>query len=75
VCVFDKGMTCLGPVTRGGCKATCVTGGAVCWGCRGFIDEPNINAEKEILAKAGLSVDEIMQKFNLFNLCQEGMWK
>jgi sulfhydrogenase subunit delta len=75
VCVFDKGMTCLGPVTRGGCKATCVTGGAVCWGCRGLIDEPNINAEKEILTNAGLSVEEIMQRFNLFNLCEEGVWK
>lgn len=75
VCVFDKGMTCLGPVTRGGCKATCVTSGAVCWGCRGLIDEPNINAEKEVLEKAGLSVEEIIHKFNLFNACQEAVWK
>jgi sulfhydrogenase subunit delta len=75
VCVFDKGMTCLGPITRGGCKATCVTGGAVCWGCRGLIDEPNINAEKEILKNAGLSIEEIMKRFNLFNLCQESVWK
>jgi len=75
VCVFDKGMTCLGPVTRGGCKATCVTGGAVCWGCRGLIDEPNIHAEKEILESAGLSMEDITKRFNLFNVCQEGVWK
>lgn len=75
VCVFDKGQTCLGPVTRGGCKATCVTGGAVCWGCRGLIDEPNINAEKEILEKAGLSIKDIVEEFSLFNACQQEMWK
>ena len=75
VCVFDKGMTCLGPVTRGGCQASCVTGGAVCWGCRGLIDEPNINSEKEILEKAGLSVGDILKKFDLFNACQEVTWK
>ena len=75
VCVFDKGKTCLGPVTRGGCQATCVTSGAVCWGCRGLIDQPNINAEKEILDKAGLSVEDIVKKFNLFNVYQESVWK
>lgn len=75
VCVFDGGMTCLGPVTRGGCKATCITGGAICWGCRGLIDEPNINAEKEILEKAGLSVENIVKQFNLFNAGQESMWQ
>lgn len=75
VCVFDKGLTCLGPVTRGGCKATCVTGGAVCWGCRGLIDQPNTNAERDILQQAGLSVDDIVKRFDLFNLCQEGAWQ
>ncbi len=74
-CVFDKAMTCLGPVTRGGCEATCVTGGAICWGCRGLIDEPNINAEKQILEHAGLSVEDIVKKFDLFNVCPESVWK
>ncbi|GAH56686.1 unnamed protein product, partial [marine sediment metagenome] len=50
-------------------------GGAVCWGCRGLIDEPNINSEKEILEKAGLSVEDILRKFDLFNTCQEVTWK
>lgn len=75
VCVFDKGMTCLGPVTRGGCKATCVTGGAICWGCRGLIDKPNVNAEKQILTQAGLTSQDIVKKLNLFNAYQEKEWK
>jgi coenzyme F420-reducing hydrogenase gamma subunit len=75
VCVFDLKRTCLGPVTRGGCAATCVTAGAVCWGCRGFIDDPNIDAEKLILRQAGLSSGDIAASFDLFNGCQEAVWK
>ncbi len=75
VCVYDKGQTCLGPVTRGGCRATCVTGGAVCWGCRGLIDEPNIAAQKEIMKNAGLDSGEMERRFNLFNQYHEAVWK
>ncbi len=75
VCVFDKGLTCLGPVTRGGCSATCITGGAICWGCRGLIDKPNVNAEKQILTQAGLKTEDIVKKFSLFNVGQESEWK
>jgi sulfhydrogenase subunit delta len=75
VCVYDKGQTCLGPVTRGGCRATCVTGGAICWGCRGLIDEPNIPAQKEIMKNAGLDPDEIERRFNLFNQYHEAVWR
>ncbi len=66
VCVFEKQMTCVGPITRAGCGACCITQGAVCWGCRGILDKPNITAHKEVLDKYGLTVDEIKNKFNLY---------
>lgn len=66
VCVFEKGMTCIGPVTRAGCGACCVTEGAVCWGCRGLVDDPNIDAHKEVLDKYGLKAEELMNKFKLY---------
>ncbi|MFH1775640.1 MAG: NADH:ubiquinone oxidoreductase [Chloroflexota bacterium] len=75
VCVYDKGQTCLGPVTRGGCRAACVTGGTLCYGCRGLIDEPNVNAEKEVLEKAGLCADDLVKKFNLYNTWQQDTWQ
>lgn len=75
VCVFKEGLTCLGPITRGGCAATCISGGAVCWGCRGFIEKPNIDSEKQILAEAGLNAEDITKKFELFNAFQEKEWK
>jgi coenzyme F420-reducing hydrogenase gamma subunit len=67
VCVFDKGGYCLGPVTRAGCSAICVTTGRHCWGCRGLVDDPNVNSEREILQKHGLTVDDILNQFRIFN--------
>jgi len=66
VCVFDKGMTCLGPVTRAGCQAWCPSYGSGCEGCRGLIPNPNTNAAKDVLAERGLSVDDILRQFRLY---------
>lgn len=37
-CLLTEGLLCLGPVTRGGCGASCPSVGAVCMGCRGPSD-------------------------------------
>ncbi|MBW1912638.1 MAG: NADH:ubiquinone oxidoreductase [Deltaproteobacteria bacterium] len=66
ICVFEKGMTCMGPVTRAGCGACCVTEGSFCWGCRGLVDNPNVDSQREILAKYGLSVNDILGNFRLY---------
>jgi len=71
VCVFERGMFCLGPVIRAGCNAICVTSGRYCWGCRGLVDDPNLDSEKEILHKYGLTVDQVMERFSIFNAYQE----
>jgi len=67
VCVFERAMTCLGPITRAGCGAICVKGGRSCWGCRGLVDEPNLDSEKEILIKHGLTVEQALQKFQIYH--------
>lgn len=71
ICVYDLGMTCLGPVTRAGCGALCPSKGNYCEGCHGLLDNPNTEAEKEILEKHGLTVDEILNRFKLFNSISE----
>ena len=71
VCLFHLGKTCLGPVTRAGCGAICPTHGNGCEGCRGLIPHPNENAMKEVLDEAGLTVDEIVDRFTMFNTYRE----
>jgi len=71
VCVFEKGLTCLGPITRAGCKAICPSSGNSCEGCRGFLENPEINAEKQILKKYGKTVDELLADLNIFNAYRE----
>ena len=71
VCVFFRGMRCMGPVTRAGCGALCPTHGDGCEGCRGFVDHPNENAHRETLAEHGLTVEEVLQHFDLFNSYSE----
>jgi len=67
ICVFDKGQFCLGPVTRAGCDARCVNEGNRCWGCRGLVDQPNVNAEKEVLTKYGLTVEDALARFRIYD--------
>jgi len=67
VCVFFKGMFCMGPVTRAGCGAICPTYGDGCEGCRGLVDHPNENAHRETLEQYGLSLEEVLGHFNMFN--------
>ena len=73
ICVFERGMTCLGPVIRAGCGAICINSGRHCWGCRGLVDDPNIDSEKDILKKYGLTVDQVIEKFKVFNTYSEVM--
>jgi len=69
-CVYDLGKSCLGPVTRAGCDSRCPNSVDGCEGCRGPVDDPNMNAQKDLLAERGLTVDDIMAEFNLYNACK-----
>ncbi len=71
VCVFERGETCLGPVIRAGCNAICVTAGRHCWGCRGLVDDPNIDSQKDVLTEYGLTVDQVVEKFKIYNTYTE----
>ena len=66
VCVYEKGMHCLGPVIRAGCGARCPSNGSYCFGCRGLIPEPNVNSQQDIMQKYELTFEQMQDKFKLF---------
>ena len=71
ICRYEYNELCLGPITRAGCYAPCPTGGFWCFGCRGWVDDPNTDASREIMDYYGLTVDDLKGKMRLFNSKQE----
>lgn len=70
VCLFEKGQVCMGPVTRAGCDAWCPSWGNTCYGCRGLLDNPAKDGQMDVLKKYGYTIDELKQKFDLYNSCK-----
>ncbi len=66
-CLYNRGMVCLGPITRGGCDAVCPSFGQFCTGCRGILDNPNLDGMLEVMTSHGISLDEAKKRMLLFN--------
>jgi len=67
VCLFHKGQYCMGVVARAGCNAWCPSYGGRCYACRGLITDPNNKAAKDVLNEFGLTMEQVMAEFQLFN--------
>ena len=67
VCLYHKGEYCMGVVARAGCKAWCPSYGGRCYACRGLISDPNSGAAKDVLQEFGLTLDQVLAEFRLFN--------
>ena len=65
-CLWEYGQVCLGPIIRAGCGARCPSSGFRCFGCRGYVDEPNVNAAKDVMEKYGLTIEDLKSKMVLF---------
>jgi sulfhydrogenase subunit delta len=66
VCMYQRGKTCLGPITLAGCKAICPSYGDSCEGCRGIIPKPNIESLKDVLRERGMCEEDIDAKMTIF---------
>ena len=71
VCMFDRGVSCLGPVTKAGCNSWCINNGNICYGCRGMVSNPNEPGTRAVLEKYHIPLDFIMNKMNMYNSCRE----
>jgi len=71
ICRYEYNEVCLGPITRAGCNAPCPTGEMWCFGCRGLVDEPNINAARDVMERYRKTVDQLLSRFDLFNSAEE----
>ena len=71
VCMYDKGVTCLGPVTRAGCNAWCINSGNVCYGCRGMVSNPNRAGAEAVLRRYNLDSEQIVNKMRMYNSALE----
>lgn len=70
ICLFEKGTTCLGPITRAGCNSWCINNGNICYGCRGMVNNPNTDGASDVLARYAISMEFIIKKFNMYNACR-----
>jgi sulfhydrogenase subunit delta len=71
VCMYDRKVTCLGPVTKAGCNSWCINNGNICYGCRGMVSNPNEKGAKDVLAKYRIPMELILNKMNMYNKCRE----
>lgn len=67
VCLYEKGISCVGPIVRAGCGAICPTFGEACEGCRGFLTQPNLASMIEIMKSKGMSRREVEDRLTHYN--------
>jgi coenzyme F420-reducing hydrogenase gamma subunit len=71
VCRYEYGEICLGVVSRAGCGAPCPSAGFFCFGCRGYVDNPNVNAAKDVMKQYGKTFEDLRGRMLLFGSKQE----
>ncbi|MEM4573574.1 MAG: hypothetical protein QXF45_03420 [Candidatus Caldarchaeum sp.] len=67
-----RGIPCLGPVTHAGCGALCPSYRRGCYGCFGPKESLNPQSLVKKFAEMGMSKQEIVQYFRLFNAWAPG---
>ncbi|MDI3531598.1 MAG: sulfhydrogenase subunit delta [Candidatus Atribacteria bacterium] len=70
VCFYEKGITCLGPITRAGCNSWCINNGNICYGCRGMVSNPNEKGFQEVLKQYNIDLNFIVKRMDMYNTCR-----
>jgi len=67
-CTFERGLVCLGPVSRAGCNALCIAGGDRCRGCRGLVDNPRQDSYQRVIKHYDRTIEDLLEEFRTYNL-------
>lgn len=71
VCMYERGVVCMGPITRAGCNSWCINNGNICYGCRGMVSDPNEKGAKDVMARYNIPMELIINKIKMYNSCRE----
>jgi len=71
VCFYDRGIVCLGLVTRAGCGARCPSLNRPCTGCRGVAPDANLESARAIIVAAGGRADSLETGLGVYNTAKE----
>jgi sulfhydrogenase subunit delta len=66
-CLLNKGIPCLGPITRAGCGSICINHNLPCVGCWGPVESANLASEFQLLREYGYGDDFIRTKMANFS--------
>jgi coenzyme F420-reducing hydrogenase gamma subunit len=67
-CLLQNGELCCGPITLGGCNAVCLNSKQPCWGCRGLLEEPDVDKFVKNCFLAGHSAAEVKKVLEVFGV-------
>jgi len=72
LCLYEKGIICLGPITRAGCSAICPSYGSKCEGCRGIVDADALKAAGiNLRQQYDVPLDDVLADLRFFGAYQE----
>lgn len=66
ICLFEKERVCMGPITQGGCNSVCVNNGKCCVGCRGPMEEANVDSIIALFKERNIGKKEIRDLIRKF---------
>lgn len=69
-CFLDKGVVCMGPISRAGCRAICPSNEYPCVGCRGTVEDKNLGEFFRVIGKF-TDKKKIREKLELYGLYEE----